>query len=270
MKINWAKGFTLIELLIVIAVMGIMAGGVLVAINPQAKIDLAKAANAEAFSARLRNSLSIDLVGEWTFTNSNSSDTSGYNNITTTCPSFVADRKGQASSACSFNGTNNVNAGNGASLQDLPNVTVEAWVKPTATPTYGEVAGKVSYSNGGWILRISQGGNGRLTPHVYTNTWYTCSGPVIALNVWTHIALRYNGTTFKGYVNGVESCTVTPTVGGNLSSNSTAVWLGSNPGGGDYFSGVIDDVRIYRSALLSSQIKQLYVQGLIKHLLAFK
>jgi hypothetical protein len=55
-------------------------------------------------------------------------------------------------------------------------------------------------------------------------------------------------------------------------SNSTTynLRIGSNNGSDHFFDGVIDDVRIYKSALLSYQIKQLYAQGLIKHLLAFK
>jgi len=82
MKANRLKrGFTLIELLIVIAVLGVLAGGVIVAINPTAKINAANMAKAETFSASVQNSLSMDLVGEWTFDDGTAKDTSGYGNI---------------------------------------------------------------------------------------------------------------------------------------------------------------------------------------------
>jgi len=52
MKANWSKGFTLIELLIVIAILGILAAGILVAINPVAQMQ--KARNSQR-KADLRN-----------------------------------------------------------------------------------------------------------------------------------------------------------------------------------------------------------------------
>ncbi|MBU3942490.1 LamG domain-containing protein [Patescibacteria group bacterium] len=38
----------------------------------------------------------------------------------------------------------------------------------------------------------------------------------------------------------------------------------------NYFNGLIDNVRIYEQALSESQIKQLYVEGAIKHNLALE
>src|SRR3989337_998731 len=73
-------GFTLIELLIVIAVVGVLGTGVLVAIDPAGKINSANIAKAETFSAGIQNNLAIDLVGEWTFDDGTFKDTSGNGN----------------------------------------------------------------------------------------------------------------------------------------------------------------------------------------------
>lgn len=52
-----SKGFTLIELLIVIAILGILAAGVLVAINPVQKINQAKDGNAKSDVGQIATAL---------------------------------------------------------------------------------------------------------------------------------------------------------------------------------------------------------------------
>ena len=61
------KGFTLIELLIVIAVVGVLAVGVLTAINVTSQIGKANLSKAKTFSASVENSLAINQVGKWSF-----------------------------------------------------------------------------------------------------------------------------------------------------------------------------------------------------------
>jgi hypothetical protein len=62
---------------------------------------------------------------------------------------------------------------------------------------------------------------------------------------WQHVALVRNGSTFKGYMNGVAGFTVT-------SSSAIASFNGfsiaSNGASGDYLTGYIDDLRITRYA----------------------
>ena len=62
---------------------------------------------------------------------------------------------------------------------------------------------------------------------------------------WQHVALVRNGSTFKGYINGVAGFTVT-------SSSAIASFNGfsiaSNGASGDYLTGYIDDLRITRYA----------------------
>ncbi len=209
------------------------------------------------------------LVGYWRFEQSKGSaatnDSSGYGNMgTLTSMSLTGTATsgptlgGRFGNALVFDGVNDyVDAGNATSLKNTPAVTVGAWVKPTGTPAYGNVIAKVPNPTGGWILRISQGSNGRLTPHVHTNTWYTCSGSVIPLNVWTHVAIRYDGSTLKGYVNGVEDCTATPAVGGNIPLSIGAVRIGNAEGETNYFPGLVDEVMIWNRSLALDEIKQL-------------
>lgn len=63
MKRIYQKGFTLIELLIVLAIMGVMAAAVLLAIDPAAKIKSAKDATVKSDMGQLVNALQAYYTG---------------------------------------------------------------------------------------------------------------------------------------------------------------------------------------------------------------
>jgi len=81
-NIEYSKGFTLVELLVVVAVLGILAGGILIALNIGGVLGKANLTKAKKFAASLENGLAVSQVGKWSFeeTSSPSKDTSGYNN----------------------------------------------------------------------------------------------------------------------------------------------------------------------------------------------
>ena len=62
-----SQGFTLIELLIVIAVLGILATGILTVINTTSQVKKATLVKAKKLSASIENSLSLSQVGKWSF-----------------------------------------------------------------------------------------------------------------------------------------------------------------------------------------------------------
>ncbi|OGH28815.1 MAG: hypothetical protein A3E12_03945 [Candidatus Levybacteria bacterium RIFCSPHIGHO2_12_FULL_39_9] len=267
MKIILVRGFTLIELLIVIAVVGVLGTGVLVAIDPAGKINSANIAKAETFSAGIQNSLGFDLVGEWTFDDNTFKDTSGYGNngmgINVTSALDRRDRN----KASNFNGTAFINAGNGASLNLTNAGTIEVWIKIS------------SYSAGTYPAIVSKGASAGWDTPGYAITVFTTTAiegsidngvpynsvsfgkPTIGF--WHHLVFTWSGSFLRAFVDGSQyGGTVTQTI--NAGTTSDSLWIGNRY---SYFYGVIDDVRVYKSALLSSQIKQLYAQGLIRHLL---
>ena len=269
METNWGKGFTLIELLIIVAVLGILAAGIIVVIDPLAKINSANLAKTETFAASIQNSLAMDLVGEWTF-NGNANDTSGYGNNGSSCPSFVPDRKGQASKACSFNGTSDyVDVGNGASLDvgaEESSMTIEAWVYLDVVKS-SEIVAKVDQywfeikGNSTIEFLFLDTANGIV--RIYSNAG------VITAGTWLHLVAVKDGTTGRIYKNGIDA-TSSSDVLDDIRTTTNNLLIGSYNASSDYFNGLIDEVRIYNSALLSYQTKQLYAQGLLKHLLAFR
>lgn len=64
MRINWMKGFTLIELLIVIAVLGVLAAIVLVAINPGEQIARGKDASRLQTVAQLGQAMQAYFIAQ--------------------------------------------------------------------------------------------------------------------------------------------------------------------------------------------------------------
>ena len=69
----------------------------------------------------------------------------------------------------------------------------------------------------------------------------------LATNTWTHLATTFDGTTLRLFVNGVQ--TATQALSGNLRVSTGALRIGGNAVWGEYFRGMIDEVRIYNRAL---------------------
>jgi hypothetical protein len=75
----------------------------------------------------------------------------------------------------------------------------------------------------------------------------------VTANQWYNIVIVHSGTSFEGFVNGVS-------VGTNTVSNITATieGIGYDSNQSRFLSGKIDQVRMFNSALTSSQVGELY------------
>jgi concanavalin A-like lectin/glucanase superfamily protein len=79
-------------------------------------------------------------------------------------------------------------------------------------------------------------------------------GPTgIAANAWTHLALTYDGATLRLYVNGTQAASRAESSA--LQSVANPLWIGGNSPYGEYFQGLIDEVRVYNRALAVSEIQ---------------
>lgn len=83
------------------------------------------------------------------------------------------------------------------------------------------------------------------------------SGDVLFHDSSVHVAMTYDGTTLRTYVDGTLD--KSQPVSGALSAWSTAMPLvvGNAPGGGRAWLGAIDSIRLYDQALATSQIENL-------------
>lgn len=80
-------------------------------------------------------------------------------------------------------------------------------------------------------------------------------------NTWHHVAAVYDGANVTLYVDGSSDGSVAKT--GNLTTSSRNVRIGARhtTSMGEYFTGIIDDVRIYNKALSASEIQQIHDNG---------
>jgi hypothetical protein len=206
---------------------------------------------------------STGLVAAYSFNEGSGTkvtDVSGHN-LNGTIVGATWTTGGKYGNALSFNGTSSyVDLGNPAALQLTGSMTIEAWVKAAANPPDdGQIVAKSDGS--GWQFKTSPDTG----PHTFgmqvTGTSGTnsqrYSTTARSLNTWYHIAGVYDATagTLSVYVNGVlDNGTLrnaVPTVQLNAAVNAN---IGRRTGG-FYFNGIIDEVRIYSSALSQGEIQ---------------
>src|SRR6185503_4440102 len=76
----------------------------------------------------------------------------------------------------------------------------------------------------------------------------------LPLNVWTHLATTYDGTTMRLYVNGVE--VGSKAYAGSIATSGGVLSIGGNGVWSEYFKGWIDEVRVYNRALTATDIQR--------------
>lgn len=95
--------------------------------------------------------------------------------------------------------------------------------------------------------------------NIYTTTGFSSFAfPTFQTNTWYHIVANRTSGTLRVYVNGVESST-----GGVADTANYRIGLiGYYPNTSSYYSGTIDDVRMYNRALTVAEIQTLYRNNL--------
>ena len=78
-------------------------------------------------------------------------------------------------------------------------------------------------------------------------------GTLLPLNTWSYLAATYDGSTERLYVNGVQAAFRAQT--GSIQTSTLPVRLGGDTITGEYFTGRLDEVRIYKRALTPSEIQ---------------
>jgi glucose/arabinose dehydrogenase/PKD repeat protein len=194
------------------------------------------------------------LVGAWGFdepSGSTTSDASGSGNGGTI--SGAARTTGRNGGGLSFDGVNDwVTVADAPSLDLTTGMTLEAWVRPSNVSYWRTVVLKEQPGQLAYALYASTD-NGRPSGHVYTTRDVALQTPsAVPTNTWSHLAMTWDGLTIRMYVNGTQVASSALT--GTAVTSSSPLRMGGNGVWDEWFSGTIDDVRVYNRALTAAQI----------------
>ncbi|HVQ58803.1 MAG TPA: LamG-like jellyroll fold domain-containing protein [Solirubrobacterales bacterium] len=161
---------------------------------------------------------------------------------------------GKIGRALSFDGVNDkVDVPDAASLDLTTGMTLEAWVNPTTKTGYRTALMKERNKDLVYALYASNGSTPKLEN--FTATENAATAPAansLPLNTWSHLAATYDGTTLRLYVNGTQVATKAAT--GAMPNTANPLRIGGNSVWGEYFSGLVDEVRVYNRALTAGEI----------------
>jgi len=221
--------------------------------NADQGVSLAYGGNAPdigAFEIDLNNG----LVGYWPMDETDGpvahdSSGHGYNGQLNNGPTW-SPAGGVLGGALSFDGTNDyVQIG---SISFTSPISYAVWCRPTSVTGRLIALGRY-YAGcylGIWNSRYSgcilfSSGAGQFLPIT----------PAPVANTWVHLALTYDGVVVKYYINGEISGT-SPLVG-TLAQINSAWQIGADGNNGNYFAGLIDEVRLYNRTLSCAEIYML-------------
>ena len=165
-----------------------------------------------------------------------------------------------------------IDCGNDSSLEITGNFTISAWVNITSSGYYPRLLGKSNTSNN----RCNYGiGFYQNKPAVIGNsngTWIAhYNSTALSTGVWHHIVGVYNGTNFLLYANGSLDTTNSAS-GFNVATAASEtsgqhLYIAASTSNAFNFNGSISNASIWNAALTSSQVTELYSEGVPQNLL---
>ena len=134
------------------------------------------------------------------------------------------------------------------------NYTIECWIYPTDSSTRRTIFSTCTSSSASGVLLENNSGSFRYVIYTGSSGVYTLvNGPAINLRTWQHVAITFDGSSIRTFVNGVlDSSNVTTwSASGSTSNSLYAASIGMDTNGviGDMY-GYISDFRIVNGSVV--------------------
>lgn len=192
-----------------------------------------------------------DLVGWWTLdegTGTVARDSSG-NGYDGTFEGNALWAPGMVKGAADFNGKSALLLNDPAKLQMAGPMTIVAWIKPTSALTVQQA---IFARNASYVFKVSNNTLRFTTPGL---TDHTAVNTTIEAGTWQHVTVSFQPGQASGvafYLNGSETCRLTasayPTTGTGPCRIGNDQWS-------EFFTGQIDDVRVYNHIATEAEIR---------------
>ena len=216
-------------------------------------------------SVSVKPSPSSGLVGYWpldSFVSSVFKDKSGHSIDGAYVGGSAHIVPGKIVNAISLDGTDYVEL---SSLNNIEysQMTVSAWFKSSdlsfanSRIVSSSNTGDLGFLNGFQLEIEKNGSGGFFDVGNGTGEGLANWSQVLSPNTWYHYVGTYDGTNVYAYINGQQ--VGSGPLSGDMAISSYPVNIGRNPAyDGDYFKGLVDDVRIYNRALTPKEVLTLY------------
>ena len=203
--------------------------------------------------------LNSGLVAKYLFTG-NANDESGTgNNGTVYNAQPISDRDGNLNSAYGFGSNRYVLVPSNSTLNITNQITMVAWVY-------------LHSGSSDWQSIYCKGGTSSMSsPYALLVKNYKIaflpnrsehySSISVPTEEWAHVAVTWDGSTIKYYVNGVKDA-IEGSYSTSLNVYNNDLLIGKDaPGATEWFNGNLDDLYLYNRALSESEIQELYIGG---------
>jgi hypothetical protein len=153
------------------------------------------------------------------------------------------------------------------SLSVTGNLALVAWVRPTSVSGDNGIVGKSdggAASNRSYYLYLNEGNlKAKISPSG-SGSAQPVGATTLSINTWYHVALVYNGTDIRLYLNGaLDSGTDNPmSYESGIYDSNAPFAIGRRGDGTDYFDGQIDELAVFNRALTADEISSIYENGL--------
>ncbi len=183
--------------------------------------------------------------------------------------SFPYGRYGKAGG---FGGAAWIQAADAPSL-DTSTFSISVWLYPTVFPTaYNRIVAHDYWTNSqqiGWTLLYDG-----TSPYgrAYLAVFFGGVGESdsqrmqLSLNSWNHVAVTFDGKNICAYLNGALAGGSCPTASAYAAASGNPLYVGAGVANGlfSYYTGNIDEVRIFSRSLSSEEVAVLYNKNSLK------